>query len=91
MSLLDFVSFVKRGRNRQTVFHALDKPSMPSELTRKIYGKTSNTFFNIISRALTELTEKKLVEVVNPKEKTGRIYRKTTLGKHVEKNIRLLK
>jgi len=39
------------------------------ELMRKIYGKTSNTYFNLVSRALSELLEKKLVEVINPKEK----------------------
>jgi DNA-binding HxlR family transcriptional regulator len=55
---------------------------------RKIYNKTSNTYFNLVSRALSELKEKKLIEVVNPNEKTGRIYRKTKLGKEVENLIK---
>jgi len=87
MALLDLVGFVKRGQNRKKIFLALDKPMMPSELMRKIYNKTSNTYFNLVSRALTELKEKKLIEVVNPKEKTGRIYQKTQLGKEVQKNL----
>ena len=88
MGVLDLVGYVKRGKNRQIVFLALDKPMMPSELMKKIYGKTSNTYFNLVSRALGELKEKKLVEIINPQEKTGRIYRKTKLGKEVEEKLK---
>jgi len=77
------ISFVKRGKNRKKVFEALDRPMMPSELVKKIYGKTSNTYFNIVSRALAELKEQGLVKVENPKEKTGRIYALTGVGKNV--------
>jgi len=63
MGVLDLVGYVKRGKNRQIIFLALDKPMMPSEIMKKIYGKTSNTYFNLVSRALGELTEKKLIEV----------------------------
>lgn len=87
MSVLNLVGYVKRGKNRKITFLALDKPLMPSELMRKIYGKTSNTYFNLVSRALSELKEKKLIEIVNPNEKTGRIYQKTKLGEEVEKKI----
>lgn len=90
MTLLNLVSFVKRGKNRRKVFEALDKPLMPSELMIKIYGKNSNTFFNLVSRALSELKEEKLVEVVNPKDKTGRIYQKTKLGNDVTKKLKEL-
>jgi DNA-binding HxlR family transcriptional regulator len=85
MAILNLVGYVKRAKNRQIVFLALDKPMMPSELMRKIYNKTSNTYFNLVSRALSELKEKKLIEVINPNEKTGRIYQKTKLGKDVRK------
>jgi len=89
MAVLNLVGYVKRGKNRQIIFLALDKPMMPSEIMKKIYGKTSNTYFNLVSRALGELTEKKLIEVVNPNEKTGRIYRKTKLGMEVERKLNL--
>jgi len=87
MSLLNLVSFIKRGKNRKKVFIALDKPMMPSELVLKIYGKSSNTYFNLVSRALTELKNKKLVRVVNPKERTGRMYKKTEKGLKVSKEL----
>ena len=63
---------------------------MPSELVMKIYQKNSNTYFNLVSRALAELKSKNLVEVVNPKDKTGRIYQKTKLGNDVTKKLKTL-
>jgi DNA-binding HxlR family transcriptional regulator len=87
MSTLELSGFIKRAKNRKVVFLALDKPMIPSELMQKIYKKSSNTYFNLVSRALRELKEKKLIEVINPKEKTGRIYQKTKLGKEVEKKV----
>lgn len=87
MELLKAIGFIKRGKNRKEVFIKLDKPMMPSELVMKIYKSNSNTYFNVVSRALSELREKKLVEVVNPEERTGRIYRRTNDG---EKAVREL-
>ena len=60
---------------------------MPSELVIKIYKKNSNTYFNLVSRALAELKSKKLVEVVNPEDRTGRIYRRTKEGEKVVKEL----
>jgi hypothetical protein len=87
MELLKVIGFIKRGKNRKEVFVNLNKPMIPSELVMKIYKKNSNTYFNLVSRALSELRGKKLVEVVNPKERTGRIYRRTKLGKRVVKEL----
>ena len=60
---------------------------MPSELVMKIYKSNSNTYFNLVSRALAELKEKKLVEIVNPEDKTGRIYKRTKEGEKVLKKL----
>jgi len=88
MELLKQVGFIKRGKNRKKVFINLDKPMMPSELVMKIYKSNSNTYFNLISRALAELKDKKLVEVINPEDRTGRIYRRTKEGEKVSKQIK---
>ena len=85
--LLKAIGFIKRGKNRKKVFMNLDKPMMPSELVIKIYKSNSNTYFNLVSRALSELKAKKLVEVINPLDRTGRIYRRTKEGKKVSKQI----
>ena len=87
MELLKATGFIKRGKNRKVVFMNLDKSLMPSELVMKIYKSNSNTYFNLISRALAELRDKKLVEVVNPEDRTGRIYRRTKEGEKVSKQI----
>ena len=88
MELLKQIGFIKRGKNRNEVFLNLDKPMMPSELVMKIYKSNSNTYFNLISRALAELKDKKLVEVVNPEDRTRRIYRRTKEGEKVSKQIK---
>ena len=90
MTLFNLVSFVKRGRNRKKVFKALNKPMMPSELVMKIYNKNSNTYFNLVSRALSEMKAKNLVEVINPNDKTGRMYQKTKLGNNLTKKLKEL-
>ena len=87
MELLKVTGFIKRGKNRKEVFMNLDKPMMPSELVMKIYKSNSNTYFNLVSRALSELKEKKLVEVVNPEDRTGRIYKRTKEGERVAKEL----
>ena len=87
MELLKEIGFVKRGKNRKEIFINLDKPMMPSELVIKIYKKNSNTYFNLVSRALSELKDKKLVEVINPEERTGRIYRRTKFGEKIAKEL----
>jgi len=87
MELLKIIGFVKRGKNRKDIFMNLDKPMMPSELVIKIYKSNSNTYFNLVSRALSELKKAKLIEIVNPEERTGRIYRKTKLGEKISKEI----
>ena len=88
MTLYNLVAYVKRARNRKKVFQSIEKEMMPSEIVAKIYGKSSNTYFNLVSRALAELKKKKLVEVVNPRDRTGRFYKKTKLGKRVEEKIK---
>ena len=87
MELLKAIGFIKRGKNRKEVFMNLDKPMMPSELVMKIYKSNSNTYFNFVCGALSELKEKKLVEVVNPEDKTGRIYKRTKEGEKVVKEL----
>ena len=88
MELLKAIGFVKRGKNRKEIFMNLDKPMMPSELVMKVYKSNSNTYFNLVSRALAELKGKRLVEIVNPEDRTGRIYKRTKEGKKVANKIK---
>ena len=91
MKLLKEIGFIKRGKNRKIVFINLTNPMMPSELVIKIYKKNSNTYFNLVSRALSELRSHELVEVINPDERTGRIYQRTKFGEEIIKELNNLK
>ncbi len=87
VEIIKLISFVKRAKNRQKVLLAIDKLTMPSDIVRKIFGKWSASRYVIVSRALAELTEKGLIKVENPKEKVGRMYSLTGIGRRVVKKI----
>jgi len=82
------VGKIKRASNRKKILLAIKEPILPSELVKKIYGKSSNFYFNIVSRALSELKKLKLVKIKNPRAKTGRVYELTPLGKIIKKRIK---
>lgn len=84
----DLIAKVRRAKNRKRIFLAIDRPIMPSELTAKIYGKSSTTYLNTVSRALGELLHDGLVKVKNPKARTGRLYELTKKGKKIKKEIK---
>ncbi len=86
---VELISYIKRGKNRKKIFMVMESNSiMPSEISTKIYGSASNANFTLVSRALSELTEKNLVEIINPEEKTGRLYKLTTKGKKIKDKIK---
>ena len=77
------VAFVKRAKNRRKVLEALEQPAIPSELVLLVFKKSSESFFATVSRSLRELEEEKLIELLNPHEKTGRMYKLTSNGRAV--------
>ena len=80
MAKIDWVlvGFVKRSKNRQRVLKLLEKPMMPSEVSKEI--KVSLTH---ASKIIRELNKKKLIHCLNEKLKIGRIYQITNLGKKI--------
>lgn len=84
----ELISYIKRGKNRRKVFMVMENSIMPSEISNKVYGSSSNTNFTLVSRALGELSEKELVKVVNPEEKTGRLYQLTSKGKKIQDKLK---
>jgi predicted transcriptional regulator len=81
--MYDLISFLSRSKNRKIVLENLEKPNTPTELASKLKIQRST-----ISRAILELIDKKLVKCLTPKEKMGRLYQTTDLGKKIlkEKN-----
>lgn len=77
------ISFLLSSKNRKKVIFSLDKPKIPTELASSLGLNLSH-----VSRALTELSEKKLVECLTPKQKMGKLYSKTKLGNTVVSYLR---
>ena len=78
--MYDLISFLSRSKNRKMVLENLNKPTTPTELASKLQIQRST-----ISRAILELMDKKLVKCLTPKEKMGRLYQITNLGKKILK------
>tara|TARA_B100000315_G_C14315552_1_gene468399 strand:- start:237 stop:491 length:255 start_codon:yes stop_codon:yes gene_type:complete len=76
--MYDLVSYVSRGKIRKKVLSNLTKPQTPTEL-----GHLINTHRSTTSRAILALEKKGLVKCITPKEKMGRFYEITSLGKRV--------
>ena len=72
------ISFVARGKIRIKVLSNLVNPLTPTKLSELIKTHRSTT-----SRSILALEEKGLVKCVTPKEKMGRFYKITPLGKKV--------
>ena len=77
------LDFVRRSSYRQNVLKALeDNVLMPKEIAER-----SNIKTNHVSKVLSELKSKELIELVNPEARKGRLYRLTDKGEIVCKNI----
>lgn len=90
MNKWKIIGSIKRGSNRLKVFLAIptDKPIMPNELVKKIYGKVTSTDFATVSRALKELADLGVIALLSDKkEKTGRLYKLTKQGQDMRKEL----
>ena len=81
------IAKIKRASNRKKVFLAIDRPMMPSEVVHKIYKRPSSSYYAIVSRSISELKKLGVIRILNPKEKTGRIYILTALGKKLRNKL----
>ena len=81
--MYDLVSFVSRGKIRKVVLSNLIKPHTPTELSHIIKTHRSTT-----SRTILALESKGLVNCITPKEKMGRYYEITDVGKKVLEKLK---
>jgi len=79
-NLLGFVALSKR---RREILSRLQKQTISQHELRKL----TNMYKSHISRTLKELSERKLVLCVNPKDKAFKFYRITPLGKRTMKEV----
>lgn len=74
-------AWLKRGKRRNSILNELKKSDKP--LTTNDISKNLNIAISQTSFTLGELTEKKLVECLNPTDKIGKLYRITKDGKKI--------
>lgn len=79
----DTIDFVKRSRYRQRVLTSLDgNVLIPTEIAKRSDIKT-----NHVSKVLSELRNKDLIEVLDDSVRKGRLYRLKNDGKEVLNQI----
>jgi Mn-dependent DtxR family transcriptional regulator len=79
------LSYVEMSKNRKETLRVLsesEKPMTPTEVSDKL-----DIAFNSASRSLRQLTEKELVECINPNAPRYRRYRLTNEGEKLIQNI----
>ena len=77
------VDYVKRSQYRSKILKSLvDDVKMPSQIARD-----TGIVQNHISKVLAELKAHELVECINPEVRKGRLYRLTSKGDELIKNI----
>jgi predicted transcriptional regulator len=82
----ELVSFISRSEQRKKILSVLIEPITPSDISKK-----TGLYPTHVSRALREFSEKGLVECLTPKERMGKFYHITSLGKEILKQINKMK
>ena len=75
-------SWVVRGKQRRQIILVMDKPKTPTQIRTE-----ANLSLNNVSDILREFRKKKIARVLNPKEKTGRLYVLESKGKKIKKDL----
>ncbi|MFB6144287.1 MAG: helix-turn-helix domain-containing protein [Candidatus Nanohaloarchaea archaeon] len=79
------LSYVEMSKNRTETLRVLsesEKPMTPTEVSEEL-----DIAFNSASRALRQLSEKELVECINPEAPRYRRYRLTEDGEKISQNL----
>jgi len=74
--------WVVRGSQKKKIIKAMGKPKIPTEIKEE-----TKLSLNNVSDVLREFRKKKIVKVLNPKEKTGRLYELTSKGMKIREMV----
>ena len=75
-------SWVIRGKQRKKILKSMTKEKIPTEIK-----EDTKLSLNNVSDVLREFRKKKIVECLNPKEKTGRLYKLTLKGMRIREML----
>jgi len=76
------LSWIKRGKQRREIIIYIKGTQTPTEIAKK-----SGYSLNHTSRILNEFKKHKIIKILNPEEKTGRLYELTAKGKLVRDKL----
>lgn len=75
-------SWIVRGKQRKKIIKVMDKPKTPTQIKAE-----TNLSLNNVSDILRSFRKKKIARVLNPKEKTGRLYVLESRGKKIRDDV----
>ena len=75
-------SWIVRGKQRKKIIKVMDKPKTPTQIKAE-----TNLSLNNVSDILRSFRKKKIARVLNPKEKTGRLYVLESKGKKIRDDV----
>lgn len=75
-------SWIVRGKQRKKILKIMNKPKIPTEIKDE-----ANLSLNNVSDVLREFRKKKIIKCINPKEKTGRLYKLTPKGMRIKEMV----
>ena len=74
--------WVIRGKQRKKVMKVMDKAKIPTQIK-----EDTKLSLNNVSDVLREFKKKKLAKCLNPKERTGRLYKLTPKGMKIKEML----
>ena len=74
--------WIVRGKQRKRIIKVMSKPKIPTEIR-----EDTKLSLNNVSDVLREFKKKKIVKCLNPKEKTGRLYKLTPKGMRIREMV----
>lgn len=75
----ELLSFIRRSKRRSTILKLLSEKALTATDVEKI----TKMYKSHVSRAIKELSDKKLVYCKNPNDRVFRYYKATSLGKKI--------
>lgn len=72
-------SWVIKGKQRKKIIKTMNKPKIPTQIKEETHLSLNN-----VSDVLREFRKKKIAKCLNPKEKTGRLYKLTLKGMRIK-------
>ena len=80
--IINDYSWVVRGKQRREIIKFIDNILTPTQIAEK-----SGYSLNHTSRVLSEFRKKGIAKCINPKQKTGRLYKLTKKGKLIKEKV----